>query len=470
MLSYSLKENVVKNSVVHQYEYINSGKNNKKILLKLNNSLNIASNSLNTQSNDTNYKLISRNFFVKFINQFWEETIFLSPANSLAETYIDKLKVDGLSIYSKEYKIFLTEFSKALINGRINIACNELDFNVLKASNTMHIKYIWRKGLNFSWPQKNSYLLSIFKQMRVSYRKPKFYTQNFSANQLPLFTVVNNLKQIVLSESSNEILINKNFIDYIYNIYAKYFLNSFPANVKYQGLFFINVKDAQEYRNYIESKYLDSSKSKNVHLFVNRLNLYYKLVNSTFKYIDFRLVPDLTEVGNFVSKYQHYKYVKIHKNQKHSNNSFQGQPIYFIEPILAINKSTKKVELVKYLYSSLRKDQKIEYTAVFMNYKTAVLAWQKFRQQMLNYDLPMKPKLTVYNLESFIEQSETDTSLKLDNTLFVPAFESYIHLKNAAILHTKSNILKRMVNHYSSIKVFSQRMLWSLTSRQPLNW
>lgn len=470
MLSYSVKENLIKNSSINQYRYNNLKQNTDILLLKLNNCFNIASNSTINKSNDANYKLISRNFFIKFINQFWQETIFLSTTNSATDSYIDKLKLDGLSMYSKEYKNFLIEFSKALINGRINIALNGSDVNILKANNSMYIKYIWRKGLNFSWPNKNSYLLSVLRQLPGAYKSKKFYAQKLVINKLPVFTVVNNLNQIILSESSNEILINKNFIDYLYTMYSKYFLNNLLNNIKHQGLFFINVQDAKEYQNYIKNKYIDLSEIKKIQVSTNQLGLYYKLINSTLKTIDFSLIPDLTELGHFITKYQYYKNIKIHESQKYGSTFFQGQPIYFIEPILAFNKNNKKIELVKYSYSSLIKGQNSEYTAVFMNYKTAVLAWQKFKQQIPNYELPVKPIITVYNLESFLEQSQSDNLLKLRNILFIPSFESYSYLKNVSILNHQSSILQRIINYYSSTKLLSQRILWSLTSRQPLKW
>jgi len=464
MLSNLSQENILKNLIVNQYVSRKSSTSVTKTFIKLNNDTNIASNSSYTKSNNMNYMLVSRNFFVKFINQFWRETIFLSSTNSLADTYIEKLKVDGLSVYSKEYKMFLSDFSKALINGRISIAFNGSDFNLVKANNTIYLKYIWKKGLNFYWPQKNSYLFSLFNYMRASNKK-----QNFLMNELPLFTVVNNLNQVVLSESSNEILIHKNFIDYLYNVYSKYFLTNLFNKIKYQGLFFMNVKDAEEYKNYIESKYPSISEFKNLQVVVNQLNLYYKLVHSGFNHIDFRLVPDLTEVGNFIYKYQYYKNIRINKSQNYGSTFFQGQPIYFIEPILAINKSNNKMELVKYIYSSLSKENSLEYTAVFMNYKTAVLAWQKFSQQMIDYDLPIKPQLTVYNLESFIKQSETNKYSTSKKVLFVPSIESYSYLKNTAKIHIRFNLFNKVMNNFSSVKLLSQRILWSLTSRQPLN-
>jgi len=434
------------------------------------NKQNFLANSILHTSNRYNYRLISRNFFIKFMNQFWQETIFLSISNPLSESYIDKLKVHGLSINSQEYKNFLAEFSKGLISGRIKITFNNLDTQTLKTNNVTSLKYVWKKGLNLSWPNKESYLASLCTNRRFPNKLQQNILKNLSKNQLPLFSVINNFNQIILSESSDEILIKKNILDYIYQWYSKYFLNIDSNKVNYQGLFFISSKDAEEYKEYIQHKYKSSNESKNLKIFATKLQLYYKLVRSKFNYIEFRLIPDLVELGQFVSKYQYYNHIKIHSNQHCTKNAFQGQPIYFIEPILAINNKTKKIEFIKYTYPYKKLNQQLDYKAVFMNYKTAMLAWQKFRQQMFIYDLPIKPKLTTYNLESFIKQCEFNPQIDTETILFVPSIESYLYVKNKIQLNIKINWIQRLMNNYSSLKLISQRMLWSLTSRQPTNF
>nr|QCI04369.1 hypothetical protein [Antithamnion hubbsii] len=430
----------------------------------------LLANSILGKSKKYNYQLISRNFFIKFVNQFWQETIFLSISNPLSELYIDKLKVHGLSINSQEYKNFLAEFSKGLISGRIKIAFNTLDAQSSKTNNITSLKYIWKKGLNLSWPNKGSYLASLFTNSRFPNKVQQSILRNLSKNQLPLFSVINNFNQIILSESSDEILIKKNILDHFYQWYSKYFLHTNVNKVNYQGLFFVSSQDAEEYKEHMQHKYANSSESKNLKVFATKLQLYYKLVRSKFNYIEFRLIPDLVELGQLVSKYQYYNHIKIHSNQYCTKNAFQGQPVYFIEPVLAVNNKSKKIELIKYIYPYNKRNQQLDYKAVFMNYKTAMIAWQKFRQQMLLYDLPVKPKLTIYNLESFIKQCESNPRIDTETILFVPSVESYLYVKNKMKLNIKINWIQRFMNNYSSLKVMSQRMVWSLTSRQPTNF
>lgn len=427
------------------------------------------SHSLVYKSDNNNYKLISRNFLVELINRFWRETIFLSITDNSSDNYIEKLKSDGLSIQSKDYKHFLSNFSKALINNRIHIISDKIDYNnkVQRYSNT-YTKYIWRKGLNFSWPEKDSYLFSILRKQFLSNPNQKLI-EHLSINKLPIFTIINNLNQIILSESSNEVLVSKHFIDRVYNLYSKYFLSDITNRIKYQALFFISPNDASEYKEYLNNKNIFINQNNIINLFITRLDVYYNLMKIRMKYVDFRLIPDLEELGNLVSHYQYYKNIQFHKHQYCVKMAFQGQPIYFIQPILAKNKITGKLELVRYNYLNDNRKDNNTYTAIFMNYKTSLLAWQKFRQQMFDYQLPSKPNLMVYNLEGFIKKYYQDHDLSERQILFVPSVESYFYLKNQINVHKKISILDRFINKFSYLKIFSQRMIWSLTSRQPVN-
>ena len=429
----------------------------------------LISNSVVYKSDNNNYRLISRNFFIELINKFWKETIFLSVSNSSKDMYIEQLKSDGLSIYSNDYKNFLCYFSKALINGRIHITSDLIDINKIKPLKDTYTKYIWKKGFNFSLPTKNSYIASLFTK-KTLFNSANSLIEYLSINKLPIFTVINNLNQIILSESSNEILVTKHFIDRLYSVYSKYFLGDMTNQIKYQALFFISPYDAKEYREYIKHKNSFIEQDNLVNLFITRLDVYYYLMQMRMKVVDFRLIPDLEELGNLVSQYQYYKNIKFHKNQYFVKKAFQGQPIYFIEPVLAKNKNTGKIELIKYMYNNHNSTVNSKYTAVFMNYKTALLAWQKFKQQMFNYQLPNQPNVVVYNLEQFIKKIEYNSDRSLKNILFVPSVESYFYLKNQISLDNKSNFMQQLINKSSYLKIFSQRVIWSLTSRQPNNW
>ena len=82
----------------------------------------VSSKSLKNKNDN---KLITRNFWQTLVNKYIKEIIYLSPSNSLSESYINKLKTIGLSVYKgNEYKSFLQRFSKDLLNGNIQILTN----------------------------------------------------------------------------------------------------------------------------------------------------------------------------------------------------------------------------------------------------------------------------------------------------------------------------------------------------------
>lgn len=466
MLSYSTNSHILFIQSIDRFTQTSFTKQNYGKLSQASIESNKTLNPIINPSSDNNYKLISRNFFIQLINKFWRETIFLSTSNQLSDIYIEKLKSDGLLIYSKEYKNFLSSFSKALINDRIHFSLDGTNEKNLRISNDTYTKYIWRKGFNFTWPESNCYLLSLYKQRYLSNRMNKDFGNTLFMYNLPIFTVINNLNQIILSESSNEILLHRSFIESLYYLYSKYFLNKTTTHVKYQALFFINPNDANEYKSYIHNKYVPLKQKSMLSTFSSRFDIYYRLMQIRMKYVDFRLIPDLEELGNLVYKYQYYKNVFFHEDQKYSKKSFQGQPIYFIQPVLAKNKKTGKVELINYEYSNRKQNT---YYAAFMNYKTALLAWQKFRQQMFNYNLPNKPSILVYNLESFIKNNNYLSNINLNKIIVVPSVQSYSYLKNEINTNNQFSISNKFLHYYSYLKILSQKIIWSLTSKQPVS-
>nr|QCI06679.1 hypothetical protein [Gayliella sp.] len=464
MLFHSTNSHILFIQCIDRFPQISLTKQNYDKLSQSNIEANTIFNPIINQSSDNNYKLISRNFFIQLINKFWRETIFLSASNQLSDTYIEKLKSDGLLIYSKEYKNFLSAFSKALINDRIHFSLDVTNEKSLKTNDDTYVKYIWRKGFNFAWPESNCYLLSLYRQKYLSNRINNNIRDTLFMYNLPIFTVINNLNQIILSESSNEILLQRNFVESLYYLYSKYFLNKAISQVKYQALFFINPNDANEYKDYIHKKYVKLKQKSLLSTFSSRFDIYHRLMQIRMKYVDFRLIPDLEELGNLVYHYQYYKNVVFHEEQNFSNKSFQGQPIYFIQPVLAKNKKTGKIELINYEYSNHKQKT---YHAAFMNYKTALLAWQKFRQQMFNYSLPNKPSILVYNLESFIKSNNHSSNINLNKILIVPSVQSYSYLKNEINTNNQFNVSNKFLYYYSYLKMLSQKIIWSLTSKQP---
>nr|YP_009500313.1 hypothetical protein [Gracilariopsis heteroclada]AXE43475.1 hypothetical protein [Gracilariopsis heteroclada] len=423
--------------------------------------------SYHDSRNLSNNALISRRFLGKLVNQYWQETIFLSISNSLSEKYINQLKLEGVLICKNEQKKFLLDFSKALLAGRIETS---LDFNKTGQHYDESIKYIWKKGFNFPLPNK---FRPLFQKNNNKLSKEQVILLNKLQNQpLPLFTVTNNLNQIILAKSLEETNYNLNLIDKIYKWYYHKFIFNQQVHAVYHGLFFIQPIEAIEYLNSIKNNYNISNKENEVKLFSTQLATYYKFTKMNVKSLEFRLIPDLNEISQLLYKYKSYKNLKFDKDQKYGKNFFQGQPIYIIKPFWAFNKETHKMELLEYNYRSdiNSKSKIVQNTVIFTSYQTALKAWQKFSQESINYKISRKPQILVSNLEDLIKKYEYSQEINKHNILFMPNIESYKFIKKDESNKPQSTINQIFVNKFVYFKILTQKIIWSLTSRQPINW
>lgn len=411
---------------------------------------------------DINHRFIYRNLWQKFINKYWQETIFISKPSLLSENYINKLKKSGLSVYTNnDYKNFLIDFSKALLNGKVQVSIDNsnMDTSIFIYANDIYLKYIWRKGLSFPFnnfikTQQNRYKLPIANNKYIKY------------NSLPIFAIANQDNQLIMAESSERILSQKNNLSLFSNNFNLSLFKEMSSKKVYTGLLFINPEDASEYKEYIISQYYNSSRINNITSFVGQLNLYYQLLYASLSNTEFKLIPDLKEVSELIYKYRYYKNIFFSREQKYGKNYFKGQPIYIIKPISAVNKKTKEKHSLDYFYY-INKNHKIsKYQAIFLNYKTAIYAWDKFKIENCNYKLPKKPLLYVYNLEEFLKNYKKNDT----NIIFVPSSDTYKFIKKNIQLKKINSINKILINNTLYLKNFITKAIWSLTSKHPTNW
>nr|YP_010198370.1 hypothetical protein LK148_pgp140 [Gracilaria pachydermatica]UAD86786.1 hypothetical protein [Gracilaria pachydermatica] len=427
---------------------------------------NVFSSGYDPHTPSMSRSLVSRPFVGKLINKYWQEKIFLSVSGTYSEKYTNQLKLEGILIYKNEQKKFLLDFSRALLSGRIETCLN---FGKVNSSNNQYISYIWKKGFNFPLPK--NWIFSLFNQDSVSLNKNELTFINHLQNQpLPLFTITNNLNQIILADSSEKNTGNLNVVDKIYKWYCGKFMTNYRELPLYYGLFFVHPTDAIEYANYIKSQHNTSNKTNQFTLFSSNLSTYYKLNRINIKNLQFRLIPDLEEISRLLYRYKHYRNLKFYKYQKYSKSFFQGQPIYMIEPFFAYNRKTNKMQLLNYYYKPNIDDNIIEYRAIFTNYETMLRAWCQFRRTKTDYKIPSKPKVFVYNLEDFIRTHEYNHEIKTRNILFIPSKKSYNFIKHYRFVKNKNKIQRIFSNKFLGFKILSQRIIWSLTSRQPIYW
>lgn len=469
---------IILKSYYKNFNYLNSvlpksNSNNKQFILtstklKKNASILIAkqSNKINLSSNyllkkKISYQFISRNFWHKFINQYWQETLFISTNNILSDYYTNKLKSSGLLVYQgNQYKKFLSHFSKDLISGKVKVSSyqNGINLPLVYVNNNKYIKYVWRKGLN--WYIYN--LLSQYSSIKNYLLKNKSVSliRQIEVDLLPLFAIVNQNNQLVIAESSNQIATNKYLFSPLKVLYQKLIKKQ-----NYVSLLFINPNDALEYKKYSIYKYLYLQTSS-LKLFISKLSLYYKLLYSSLYSTDVRLIPDLKEVSDIIYKYQYHKNIEFDKFQKYGKNYFQGQPIYAIKPIQVTNLSTGKQSKLDYFYNINKNNSFMRYHAIFLNYKSLLLGWDKFKKDYPHYKMPRKPYVYVSSLENFIK-SKLDEK---DNIryIMIPSVETYHLLFSKKSLNSSWFATKILQDWVLYIKNLCQRLIWSLISRHPI--
>nr|YP_009394094.1 hypothetical protein [Rhodomela confervoides]ARW62656.1 hypothetical protein [Rhodomela confervoides] len=420
----------------------------------------VSSKSLKNKNDN---KLITRNFWQTLVNKYIKEIIYLSPSNSLSESYINKLKTIGLSVYKgNEYKSFLQRFSKDLLNGNIQILTNVKDrssISLLNRNDVIYLKYNWLKFLNFN-------LLNSKKIIHNVYNESKYNETNIAHQSLPIFILINSNNEIVLSESPDQLRKSND----LFNLSIQSLGKVSSTKKLYTGLVFINPSDALEYKEYINAKYSSSTRLNQIRIMPVTINLYFQLMNLRKRNVEFRLIPDLKELSDLVYKYRKYQYLSLDSNQNYGHNYFQGQPVYLIKSIRAKSRKNKDLKVFNYLYSSDKKKNLSQYEAVFFSYETAMDAWKKFVEENKDYHLPVRPSIYVSNLEKFIKTSYYKKNHS--KIIFLPSIDTYKFLKRylQSNIQNKSNINYWMTNRIVYIRTLCYRVFWSLTSRQPMNW
>jgi len=418
------------------------------------------------------YRFVSRNFWNKLVNQYWQEIVFISTANKISDDYTNRLKLQGFLTYQGNYqKKFLSDFNRDLIQGKIELDLvknskeNEIPFHKQKSST--YLKYIWRKGLN--WYIYNVYKYYLVLKKSFSDKKSISLTalnKKADFHNLPIFMLLNQNNRIIISESPDQIFLKKNTLNLFHSWYNQHVIKNVVQKKAYLGLLFINFKDASEYKDYITSKYINfyNHKYSFLKLCASQMNTYYRLIYSYAYNTEFRLIPDLKEVSSLIKKYQYYRHIILDKDQLIGNNYFQGQPVYIIQPIHTKDLKFNNPEKVDYFYNVYRNNKLIQYKAVFFNYNTAINAWHKFKFDYPYYNLPNKPNLYVSNLEKFMK---TLVEKDISHYVFIPSLETYHFIKYYK--YSKKNIHDSFGNYLVNIKSQAKQIFYSLLSKYPIS-
>nr|YP_009313264.1 Hypothetical protein ORF_2 [Dichotomaria marginata]SCW21518.1 Hypothetical protein ORF_2 [Dichotomaria marginata] len=408
------------------------------------------------------------NLFKELIEKYWQQRIFLSNSTRVSQKYIALLaKQEGINAKTAKKHLILA-FSKALQEGYVQAHTFSRTHLLSESKNTTYIQYMWNKGFNLNFANSWKNLFINKRSDKLSVQQQKILINKLKQNNVPIFFVANGFKQMVLAEPPNQLLSNKNYFNNLFQLYYDIFLWNKDYGGVYEGWFFVNPKDAEEYKNAIEVKYKRSYSQNGLQIVPARFDFYYKLNRLSPPRTEFRLMPDLKEVGKLVKQRSYRQNLVFDKKQKYGKSFFQGQPIYLIDPIKCQNIKTRKVQMCSYYFPNTEKTNKP--VPIFFSKDIAMKAWDHFRTDQKQYKLPKYPLLRVYNLEDFLIDYENATQKNDQDFLFIPNRDAYQLVKQE---YLKNNNAKQLNNDLSSIKIcriWMQRLLSSLTSRQPPNW
>lgn len=426
-----------------------------------------------------NYKLsqINKDFYHRelslphriqsIFNTYCQQTIFLYSSNSDSEKYAKMLRLLQNIYNNRQFEqFFFSELNKDLMSGTINSKLGEgLGFTIQnQTSSVFNIKYIWRKNFFLRTLNQLSNTLFNKKQLISQHQVNKHTLSNLKENKFPIFTLTNKFNQIIVSEPAEEILIRKGVFTTFYNWFLDVFALSDNTRVKYKSWFFVNPKDAVEFRQYIKRKYPASSKEHGLNIVPVNLSMYYKLSRTNHSRVEFRLIPDLSEVTQLITKYKYHKNLYFHPNQQYGQDCFKGQPIYIFQ---FIDKIDTDKDISKHMNYCYHIPQSMQYKSVFTNYSLALKAKRKLNIYGKNNSFDAVIKILVYNLEDFLNDISVSRTLEKQPFLFIPSKDSYnfIRYNEQETFYVLKNVLPYLFN----IQLWIKRIVYSLTTKRPTN-
>ena len=346
-------------------------------------------------------KYIKKNIGQNIIDNLWGKKIFLSQNNRFLSQY--NFNLLNINKHQIEQKLLVSKFSRSLFDGSIPVSLSSNLSDSIKP--LLNIEYLWVARIKSQWLKiQEIFQESLYDKRMVNLRK--VLNKKLNVNHLPLFTVSNNLGQMIIAEPPTDL----NGLEYTRSYKS---VKSYKSHL-YHGFFFTNYRDAEEYMYYIQHCYkLDQKKLR---IFTCNFHTFYHIMNRFQDSVCVRLIPDLKEVSDLIKQYQYYRNISLYKGQNCSKNSFQGQPLYLIK--------TSPSNLSYNLFQNST-DQ---YSLAFLNYDDAIQVSNKLKKRYLDRNIK-KTNLLVYNLEQFIQDQAKVSTEDAKPYLIVPSKSSYLFTK-----------------------------------------
>ena len=405
----------------------------------------------------------------KILHNYWTEYMYITSYALFNNSKDDSITRNYLVETSNSLNSFQSSINvkKYLISNKIQVIGSS---NLYSFSHPLSVKYLYRQPFHQIYKKLLSIWQSGLQQYSLKRRMNHYSFEILKKQKFPVFVVANGINEMIIGEPEHFLKIPKSFL--------KKFLRFEGAKVRPKGIYqlppkegyvFINPLDAVEYCHYWQSKYPYSSNELKMKIFIGTLEEFYPRSQIHFHETQLYLLPDLEEIGKLTTKYRQNSNVSFYSKQVHGKSYFQGQPIYFIQPILCkyVDKLTGKTSQ-RYFPNLLDMKQK-DYSSIFTTYQDALSTWAKYRKKFSGYTLPKKPKLNVYNLENFLENYCTQISEDIaSNMLFrlVPSAETYQYIKNINTISMNSN--NNIFAQFTLLaKIWTNRILWGMIKWYP---
>jgi hypothetical protein len=262
------------------------------------------------------------------------------------------------------------------------------------------------------------------------------------SHQVPVFSVVNGLGEIIVSSPRS--LKTPNFFDWVYEKYFNNFIwekDEGPVNL---ALYFMNEEDAELYLHEICLGDPKGVKEYGLGIQCSGLDKYYHLNKTAPPKTQIKLVADLKEI-DIVINYIKKKSPKIHPKQQYTFNSFKGTPIYIISGRNGFGSNPRgELEFGK-------KYEKVPYEIIIFSKKDLDDTLRDCSQTDI-------PNVEIYNLEDYLSELQAE---KPDETSRMFAAYPDKRLKNP---RTYVGFKETFETKMKSLQRFCKGLVWLVTS------
>nr|ASV47666.1 hypothetical protein CMESOPL_179 [Chroomonas mesostigmatica CCMP1168] len=318
-------------------------------------------------------------------------------------------------------------------------------------------------------PEKTNVNIKLPTKLPWEGRSPNFPTAQQklilkTLRMVPVYTVVTQENELIMALPRDTEY--GNVFTWLYKKYYEYFVwkeDNGPISI---ALFFMNKEDASLYMQSVGKNDTKAAEKGKIRIQTTSLDQVYYL-NRTFPMgQQARLIADLEEVGKAIFSYIPSKINAPHVKQTYTKNEFVGTPIY------TINLHSSKNGYDKIDANVMKTEVNQYVNRVFFKLEDAHLAWEKICTTNKKANLPIRPKIEIYNLEEYLEDLEKSPVKIVKKIQFTPSFKTIRTIKTDAepvfeketTPDSNSNIKLLRAFKYEKLVNFYKGLVWLFTS------